>query len=267
MKLGIALPSFVDDPEVPIEVARRAEASGLDGVFVYDHLWRDRPPPRRGAIECFTLLGAIAAETSSIRIGTLVTRATLRPPAVLAAALDTAQRVSGGRVIAGIGAGDSESRAENEAFGLRFGDTSTRVQALIAAVQATHGRGYPVWVGGAASIVREVVALADGWNSWGGTPDRVESRAGLVRAVAPDAELTWGGLALLGRDAAHAASKAERRGLNDDVVAGGPDRVAARLSEYAAIGISWAIMGPLDSTDPENATILGEDVAPKLRGS
>jgi alkanesulfonate monooxygenase SsuD/methylene tetrahydromethanopterin reductase-like flavin-dependent oxidoreductase (luciferase family) len=266
VRLGIALPSFVDDPEIPIDVARRAEASGLDGVFVYDHLWRDRPPPRRGAIECYTLLGAIAAETSRINVGTLVTRASLRPPAVLAAALDTAQRVSRGRLIAGIGAGDSESRAENEAFGLPFGDMNTRVQALIAAVRATHGRGYPVWVGGAASIVREVVALADGWNSWGGTPARVRDRAELVRAVAPDAELTWGGLALLGRDDAHAAAKAASRAVSDDVVAGGPERVAARLAEYAAVGIAWAILGPLDSTDPENVAILGEAVAPRLRG-
>jgi len=131
VKLGLALPSFVDDPEIPIAVARRADAAGLDGVFVYDHLWRDKPPPRRGALECFTLLGAIAAETTTIHIGTLVARATLRPPAALAAALDTAQRISRGRVIAAIGSGDSESRAENEAFGLPFGHMDTRVEALI----------------------------------------------------------------------------------------------------------------------------------------
>ena len=103
MKLGLALPSFVDDPEIPIAVARTAEAAGLDGVFVYDHLWRDRPPPRRPALECFGLLGAVAAETERIHVGTLVARATLRPAAVLAQAFATANRASGGRVIAGIG--------------------------------------------------------------------------------------------------------------------------------------------------------------------
>jgi alkanesulfonate monooxygenase SsuD/methylene tetrahydromethanopterin reductase-like flavin-dependent oxidoreductase (luciferase family) len=265
VKLGLALPSFVDDPEIPIAVARRADAAGLDGVFVYDHLWRDRPPPRRGALECVTLLGAVAAETTRIHIGTLVARATLRPPAVLAAAFDTAQRISRGRVIAAIGSGDSESRAENEAFGLPFGHIDTRVQALIGAVEATRGRGYPVWVGGNTRYVREVVALADGWNTWGCSPERFLERSEFVRAVAPKAAMTWGGLALLGRDDAHAAAKAERRELPDNVVAGGPERVAARLRAYAALGAEWVILGPLDASDPENAAILGETVAPLVR--
>ena len=265
MKLALALPCFVDDPEIPIAVARRAEAAGLDGVFVYDHLWRDKPPPRRGALECFTLLGAIAAETTTIRIGSLVARATLRPPAVLAASLDAVQRISGGRVIAGLGSGDSESRAENEAFGLVFGDMDTRVQALIAAVQATVDQGYPVWVGGRAHHVREVVALADGWNRWGGPPEVFRERSELVRAVAPDATLTWGGLALVGRDDAQAAQKAEGRTLGPDVVMGGPERVAAQLRAYAGVGAEWAILGPIDASDPENATILGEAVAPLVR--
>jgi len=74
--------------------------------------------------------------------------------------------------------------------------------------------------------------------------------------------MTWGGLALLGRDDAHAAAKAERRELADNVVAGGPERVAARLRAYAAVGAEWVILGPLDASDPENAAILGETVAP-----
>ena len=48
-------------------------------MFVYDHLWRGDPPNRRPALECFALLGAVAAETTRIGVGTLVARATLRP--------------------------------------------------------------------------------------------------------------------------------------------------------------------------------------------
>jgi alkanesulfonate monooxygenase SsuD/methylene tetrahydromethanopterin reductase-like flavin-dependent oxidoreductase (luciferase family) len=51
----------------------------------------------------------------------------------------------------------------------------------------------------------------------------------------------------------------------DGVVAGGPERVAARLRAYADLGAEWAILGPLDAPDPENATILGELVAPLVR--
>ncbi len=134
--VGLTLPSFVDDPEIPIHIARLAEDAGLDAVFVYDHLWRGTPPNRRPAIEPFTLLGAIAAETQRIAIGTLVARATLRPAATLANSFATVQRVSGGRLIAGIGSGDSESRPENEAFGLDFGTMADRVGALHDAVRA-----------------------------------------------------------------------------------------------------------------------------------
>jgi alkanesulfonate monooxygenase SsuD/methylene tetrahydromethanopterin reductase-like flavin-dependent oxidoreductase (luciferase family) len=265
MRLGLALPSFVDDPEIPIAVARRAEEAGLDGVFVYDHLWRDHPPPRRGAIECYTLLGAIAAETAHVRVGTLVTRATLRPPAVTAHALDTAQRVSNGRLIAAIGAGDTQSRAENEAFGLPFGDPEMRTAALRATVEATRGHGYPVWVGGSATYTGPVAARADGWNTWGGTPDLYRAQVVTVRSVAPAVDVTWGGLALLGRDDAHAAAKAAGRALAPDVVSGGPELAAQQLCAYARAGASWAVLGPIDSSDPENATILGEAIAPLVR--
>jgi alkanesulfonate monooxygenase SsuD/methylene tetrahydromethanopterin reductase-like flavin-dependent oxidoreductase (luciferase family) len=264
MKLGLALPSFVSDAELPIRVARRAEAAGLDGVFVYDHLWRDIPPPRRGALECFTLLGAIAAETERVRLGPFVARASLRPPATLVQSLDTVQRVSGGRVIAGIGAGDTQTEAENIAFGLPFGTPMTRVAELMASVQAARGHGYPVWVGGNAALVRETVALADGWNGWGGTPDAFAKNAALVREVAPDAALTWGGLVLVGRDDDHAAAKAQGRKIGPDVIVGGPARVAERLREFGRAGVEWAVVAPVDSSDPDNAEILGDRVAPLL---
>ncbi|MGZ8765878.1 MAG: LLM class flavin-dependent oxidoreductase, partial [Acidimicrobiia bacterium] len=122
VKIGITLPSFRDDPEIAIAVAVAAERAGVNGVFAYDHLFRVAADGRmRPALECTTLLGAVAAETSRISLGTLVARATLRAPATLAVALDTIQRVSGGRLLAAIGAGDSESRPENESYGLGFG--------------------------------------------------------------------------------------------------------------------------------------------------
>ena len=200
VRVGLTLPSFVEDPEIPIAVALAAEAAELDAVFVFDHLWRGDPPHRRPALECFALLGAVAAETMRIQVGTLVVRATLRPPATLANCFATAQRVSGGRLVAGIGAGDSQSRAENEAFGLDFGTMTDRVVALHDAVRATHGGDYPVWVGGRAAQVREIVALADGWNAWGGTPGELARNEKLVREIAPGATITWGGLVLTGDD-------------------------------------------------------------------
>ena len=264
VRVGLTLPSFVEDPEIPIAVAPAAEAAGLDAVFVFDHLWRGNAP-RRPALECLALLGAIAAETSTIAVGTLVARATLRPAATLANGFATAQRVSGGRLIAGIGAGDSKSRAENEAFGLDFGTMTDRVGALHDAVRATRGGGYPVWVGGRAAQVREIVPLADGWNLWGGSPHDLARESTLVREIAPNATITWGGLMLMGDDNAAATAKAATRSLASGVIVGGPERMAEELGEYVERGAEWIIAGPIDSSDPNNAAILGH-VRGKLNG-
>ena len=110
MKVGLTLPSFTEDPETPLRVAAAAEAAGVDGIFVYDHLFRiGRNGEMRPALECTALLGAVAAETTRITLGTLVVRATLRPATTLATALDTVVRIAGPRLIVGVGAGDEDA--------------------------------------------------------------------------------------------------------------------------------------------------------------
>src|SRR5262249_12336123 len=171
-RLGVTLPSFRDAPAPALAVATTAEAAGLDGVFAYDHLFRTAPDGTlRPALELLALMGAVAAETHRIAIGSLVARATLRPPAVLAQGLDTGARSAGReRVLATIGSGDEESRDEMERFGLHYGTVSDRVQALRNTVETVRDRGYPVWVGGHDPAVRECAAAhADGWNRWGGS--------------------------------------------------------------------------------------------------
>jgi hypothetical protein len=141
-------------------------------------------------------------------------------------------------VIAAIGAGDSQSREETEAFGLEFGSMVDRVTALHDAVRAVAGLGIPVWVGGRAAQVREIVAIADGWNSWGTEPERFAEQGALVRDIAPGATLTWGGLA---------------RPLDE-----GATTLAERLQPYADAGAEWLIIGPVDASDPANAAVVGE---------
>jgi alkanesulfonate monooxygenase SsuD/methylene tetrahydromethanopterin reductase-like flavin-dependent oxidoreductase (luciferase family) len=234
--IGLTLPSFVEDPEIPIRIARLAEDAELDAVFVFDHLWRGTEPKRRPAIEPFTLLGAISVETQRIKIGTLVARATLRPPATLANAFATVQRVSNGRLIAGIGSGDHESRPENEAYGLDFGTMADRIGALHDAVRASSGNGFPVWVGGKTAQVREVVTVADGWNGWGLEPDAFASEVRLIREVHPVATLTWGGLARPSEEGASA--------------------LADRLRPYFELGAAMTIIGPVDSSNPANVDVV-----------
>ena len=141
--------------------------------------------------------------------------------------------------------------------------------ALREAVDATVDRGYPVWVGGRYPVVRELAAArADGWNRWGPASISFRAQAADLRLVAarrPFA-ISWGGLVVLGADDAPATAKAERLAPAPGVIVGGPERVADALREYADAGADLLVVGPVDSSNPENASILGEQVLPLLRG-
>ena len=270
VKVGITLPSFRDRVAPSLAVANAAEACGLDGVFAYDHLFRrDREGNRRPAIEMFALMGAVAGATTRVTVGSLVARATLRPPATLANGFDTLARVLGReRLLVAIGAGDGESREENETFGLEFGSVADRVAALRDAVDVARDRGYPVWVGGSDPAVREVAAAhADGWNRWGSGVERFREQAANLTVAAARSPFTvsWGGLVVLADDDDAAAAKAERLRVGDHVIVGGPDLVAGALRAYMEAGAEWLIIGPIDSSDPDNARILGEEILPRLR--
>lgn len=262
MKIGLTLPSFRADPERALEIARTAEDRGLDGVFVFDHLFRRASDgSRRPALDGLTLLAAVASETRTIGVGLLVARATLRPPASLAASLDSLARIAPGRLLPTVGAGDAESREEMETFGLGFGAVEDRVAALVTTVESVRDRGYPVWVGGTSTIVREVAAEhADGWNRWGGDPDVLAAASALMasKAVRTPFTLSWGGLVAIGADDEAAQEKAARLDASPDVIVGGPAHVGDSLRRYADAGVDWAIAGPLDSSRPENAALLAE---------
>ncbi|MCZ7536469.1 MAG: LLM class flavin-dependent oxidoreductase [Acidimicrobiia bacterium] len=261
----MTLPSFVEDPGIPLEVADAAEDSGLDAVFAFDHLFGEGPAGRRPALDCFALLGAVAAETESLALGPLVARATLRKPAVLAGELDTLHRVSEGRVIAAIGGGDRRSQREDDEYGVRVDSVSHRVGALLSSVRATRDRGYPVWVGGRASSLGTVIAQADGWNRWGGTPADFAGDAALLhRSASVGATLTWGGLAVVGATDGDAERKAESLSAPPGAIVGGPRSVAQQLRAYADAGAEWVIVAPVDSSEVSNAGLLGE-VASYLR--
>ena len=270
VKLGVTLPSFRDGAGPALAVAAAAEASGLNGVFAYDHLFRRTAQgERRPALEMFALMGAVAGATSRVVVGSLVARATLRPYATLANGFDTVARIVGpDRLVVALGAGDGESREENESFGLAFGTVAERVAALRDAVDEVRDRGYPVWVGGTDPGVREVAAAhADGWNRWGAGLEKFRTQAATLRSAVARSRFTvsWGGLVVLAHDDATAARKAAALGAGEGVIVGGPDSVAASLRAYVDAGAEWLIIGPIDSADPDNARILGEEILPRLR--
>lgn len=262
VRVGLTLPAFRDEPEDLLVVARAAEDAGLDGVFTFDHLFRD--DPSRPALEMSAVLGLLAAATRDIAFGPLVARATMRPAATLATILDTVERIAPGRLLVTIGTGDEQSDPEHVAYGLPVENVEARIAALAAVLDATAGHRYPRWVGGASrALWRSAATRADGWNRWGGTVETFARQLATVRGAlevsgrARDPFTpSWGGLVALATTDAKALAKLKRP--RDDVIAGSPATVAAHLQAYVDAGAEWIIGGPLDSQDPANAALLAE---------
>ena len=111
-------------------VVQAADDGGLDTVWVSDHLIQAAPgsTPDSEMLEAYTALGYLAGRTRRVRLGTMVTAATYRPPAVLIKAVTTLDVLSGGRAWLGIGAGYQEDEAR--ALGLPLPPVAERFERL-----------------------------------------------------------------------------------------------------------------------------------------
>jgi len=205
-------------------MASEAEAIGFDAVWVSDHVgFGDPDGSWSGAWESWTLLSALAAATTHVRLGTYVTAVPYRNPALLAKMAETLDEVSGGRVILALGAGWNE--AEFIAYGFpferrfdRFEDGLRIITSMLRTGRADHeGRqesargalvrprgprpgGLPVMVGASGPrMLRLTAELADEWNAGMRTP------AGLVPMLASLEEA----LSVAGRDPATIRRSAE----------------------------------------------------------
>ena len=193
------------------DLADLAERSGLEGLFRSDHYFSARGVSGVGATDAWTILGALAARTERLRLGTLVSPVTFRAPAVLARAALTVDHISGGRVEIGMGAGWWEE--EHTRFGLPFHDVDTRWEMLEEQVPIVHGlfaddtfsfqgkhyrlegadqlpkpvqRPRPPLILGGTTVGPRMQALvgryADEFNTVGGTPAEVAGRFARARA-------------------------------------------------------------------------------------
>jgi probable F420-dependent oxidoreductase len=278
MKLGLALPQYDysvagENPlryDTVVAYARAAEAAGFDSVWLSDHLFLDLekyggPTDRFGTFEPLVTLAALARDVERVRLGTLVLCEALRPAAVLAKALATVDRISGGRVDVGLGAGWYEP--DYTAIGLAMPPPAQRLARLGEAVDVVTGLlgGGPltydgqfhraldavnvppaaqsprprVFVGGKGDrLLRLVATKADGWNTcWTWTPEAYRERLDVLarecERAGRDPTSVWrtlGLYTLVGEDERDLARRFERlRELSPPGVV-----TAADVDEYRA---------------------------------
>lgn len=246
MHVGVNIPTFGEfaDIEVIAELAVRAEATGWDGFFVWDHViwpWSDE------LADPSVALTAVALSTRRIRFGPIVTPLPRRRPAKVARELATLDQLSGGRVILGAGAGgfrqefddlgesaDPAARAAqlDEALavlaglwsGKRFNFTGDHYQVRDTRFRPTPASEprIPVWIGG----------------QW-------PRQGPLTRALRWDGyvPIKADGTAIRPADAHAIAERlrlAERPGFDLVVTTG----AAGALAEYAAAGVTWWLETP-----------------------
>jgi alkanesulfonate monooxygenase SsuD/methylene tetrahydromethanopterin reductase-like flavin-dependent oxidoreductase (luciferase family) len=175
--------------------ARLGERLGFDGAWVFDHFKALYGDPSGPCLEGWTLLSALAASTERIRLGTLVTGVTYRPPALLASEAITVDHVSHGRLEVGVGA--AWHGREHHELGFAFPGALARIERVEEAVgiikllstmdDVTYiGRHYrvegatyrprpvqqphpPIWIGGGGErfMLPVVARVADYWHGFG----------------------------------------------------------------------------------------------------
>jgi luciferase-like monooxygenase len=165
MKIGLMLPQAAADgaggtwPDI-LGLARQAEGGGADSVWLSDHFFHREDGAAIGSEtgyhEGWTLLSALAATTERVELGTLVLATSFRPAGLLAKMAVTADEVSGGRLILGLGCGWHEP--EYEAFGYPFDHRVSRFEEALAII-APLVRGERVTAGGVYQAVRDAAIL------------------------------------------------------------------------------------------------------------
>jgi alkanesulfonate monooxygenase SsuD/methylene tetrahydromethanopterin reductase-like flavin-dependent oxidoreductase (luciferase family) len=266
-----------------LALALAAESAGLEGVFRSDHCGSIVRGDPAGSLDAWATLAALAARTTRIRLGTLVSPVTFRSASVLAKSVVSVDHISGGRAELGIGAGWFE--AEHRAYGFPFRTARERLDELDRQLVEIHRQwtdavdvwpkpvqrpGPPIIVGGNAKprTVRAAVRFADEYNTIMPTVDEARERCRLVREAAREAgrePLRFSMLAdcVVGDDEGDLRDRlnAWRRFTGRvDVprLTGTTEQVAEALRTYQAVGVERVMLQHLAHDDLEMVSLLGE---------
>ncbi len=290
---GLYLPQLRMSFETLVERALAGEAAGFDSVWLMDHL---AAPvlPEVDTLEGWTVASALAALTSTIRIGHLVLCDPFRHPVLLAKMVATLDVISGGRIELGIGWGSVPDelrtygfgpepprvRAEKlreslEVLGLMFGGEAFDYDGAHYRLRSAIGRPVPaqqrvpvhIGGGGPKLTMPLVEQFADWWNCPGYALERLDE----LRPLAGRARISTQHPIGLAPDAAsrdEVVATAHRRfGSWGGVIAGTADEVAAALADEVRRGVEGFVLQFSDFGTPATVERFMRDVAPAVRGT
>src|SRR5262245_23923404 len=209
VRFGIQTPNQGTTWDDLVATWKEADALGYHSAWVFDHFIPIFGNQEGPCLEGWTLVSALAAETSRLQVGVLVTGNTYRNPALLAKMATTVDQVSHGRLALGIGAGWFER--DHTAYGFAFGTAHERARKLAEALEVINklwtddhpsfqGKYYsldhapfapknvqkphpPIIIGGQGErwIVPLVARYGDGWNAVSGVkPDGIRARRRII---------------------------------------------------------------------------------------
>jgi len=263
-----------------LALAAAVEDAGLEGLFRSDHYRSMGNEDHAGSLDAWTTLAAVAARTSRIRLGTMVSPVTFRPVSVLAKSVTTVDHIANGRVELGIGAGWFE--AEHETYGFDFKTTRGRLDELDRQLEEIVRQWTaaddvwpkpvqrprpPIIVGGSARprTVRAAIRWADEYNTVFPTVEEARERKQVLDAAAREAgrePLRYSMMigCVVGRDRDDLQRRLERH-RNPPPITGTVDEVAEKLREYEQVGVERVMLQHLMHDDVEMVALLGEVAA------
>ena len=255
-----------------VALAQAAEAANLEGLFRSDHLKAIVRSEPNGALEAWSTLAALAAVTTTLQLGTMVTPVTFRRAGILAKLVTTVDQISNGRAELGLGAGWFE--AEHLEHGLAFPPQKERLDELDRQLEELDRQWTTVWprptkrpriiIGGTAKprTVRAALAHADEYNTpWPSVDEARERKRAVGDTIMFSASLN----VVVGRDEHETKDRVrqfeEVTGGSAPQIHGTVEQVVERLREYEAVGVQRFMLQHLVHEDVEMVAVLGEVAA------